>query len=70
MKIETELNIEKLDSGFIITKNNKQKLAIGSTESLEAMTSKILNEEANVLQHAYFVPKKNLKIVITVEFEL
>jgi len=69
MKIETELQIEKLTSGYIITKNSKEKIATGNEKSLEEMISKILNEEANVVQHSYFVPRKNLKITITVEFE-
>ena len=67
-KIETSFNIEKLEQGYLITKNNTERIGINNENDLENRISNLLSKKADVKNLLYFKKQKNVKITISVEY--
>ena len=67
-KIETLFNIDRLEQGYLITKNNTERIGINNENDLENRISHLLSKEADVKNLLYFNKQKNVKITISVEY--
>ena len=67
-KIETSFNIDKLEQGYLITKNETERIGINNQNDLESRMSNLLSKEADVMNLLYFNKMKNVKIKISVEY--
>lgn len=67
-KIETLFNIDRLEQGYLITKNNTKRIGINNVNDLENRISHLLSKEADVKKLLYFKNQKNVKITISVEY--
>jgi hypothetical protein len=67
-KIETSFNIDKLEQGYLITKNETERIGINNENDLESRISYLLSKEADVKNLLYFNEHKNVKIIISVEY--
>jgi hypothetical protein len=67
-KIETSFNIDKLEQGYLITKNETERIGINNESDLENKISNLLSKEADVKNLLYFNKLKNVKIIISVEY--
>ena len=65
---ETVLNIDKLEQGYLITKNETERIGINNENDLESRISNLLSKEADVKNLLYFNKQKNVKITISVEY--
>lgn len=67
-KIETLFNIDRLEQGYLITKNNTERIGINNEDDLKNRISNLLSKEADVKNLLYFNKQKNVKITISVEY--
>ena len=67
-KIETIFNIDKLEEGYLITKNETERIGINNENDLESKISRLLVKEADVKNLLYFNKQKNVKIIISVKY--
>jgi hypothetical protein len=67
-KIETSFNIDKLEQGYLITKNETERIGINNENDLENRISSLLSKEADVKNLLYFNKQRNVKITISVEY--
>ena len=67
-KIETSFNIDKLEQGYLITKNETERIGINNENDLENKISNLLSKEADVKNLLHFNKQKNIKIIISVEY--
>lgn len=67
-KIETSFNIDRLEQGYLITKNENERIGINNENDLESRISNLLSKEADVKNLLYFNNQKNVKIIISVEY--
>ncbi len=67
-KTETVLNIDKLEQGYLITKNETERIGINNENDLESRISNLLAKEADVRNLLYFNKQKKVKITISVEY--
>ena len=67
-KIETSFNIDRLEQGYLITKNENERIGINNENDLESRISNLLSKEADVKDLLYFKNQKNVKIIISVEY--
>ena len=67
-KIETSFNIDRLEQGYLITKNDTERIGINNENDLESRISNFLSREADVKNLLYFNNLKNVKIIISVEY--
>lgn len=74
-KFKTDVNksvfnyeIERLDSGFLITKNENQRVGISNIDNLENEIKNVLSNNADVKDNLYF--KGNKKVIITIVVEV
>jgi hypothetical protein len=68
IKIQTSFNIDKLEQGYLITKNETERIGINNENDLENKISNLLSKEADVKNLLHFNKQKNIKIIISVEY--
>ncbi len=67
-KIVTSFNIDKLEQGYLITKNETERIGINNVSDLENKISNLLSKEADVKNLLDFNKQKKVKILISVEY--
>ena len=67
-KTETVLNIDKLEQGYLITKNNTERIGINNENDLENKISRLLSNEADVKNRLYYNNVKKMKISICIDY--
>lgn len=59
--------IEKLDSGYLVTKNEKVRVGISNADNLENEMKNVLSYNANLKEYLCFMKNTKVKITISVE---
>ena len=69
MIYETVLEVEKLEQGYLIIKNQKERIGINNQDDLEKRITNILEKEVKVKDRLYFNCGKKMKISLVIDFE-
>lgn len=67
-KIELNLELDRLNSGFLITKNENFKIGVHDEKDLENKVKQLLSDQADVKNLLYFSKMSKVKLTLTVEY--
>jgi hypothetical protein len=69
MIYESVFEIEKLEQGYLIINNQKERIGINNQDDLEKRISNILEKEVKIKDRLYFNEGKKMKISLLIDFE-